>query len=101
MIIEIKPDGKLTETVLGSDVARGQHVQHTILPGTWFGAYIGSAVENGPFADLQQASDCALVGATVAPGFEYADFELGDHKQLLEMFPQHHDVLQKLLPKAN
>jgi predicted cupin superfamily sugar epimerase len=35
------------------------------------------------------AGDFALVGCTVAPGFDFADFELGDAPTLLRAYPQH------------
>ena len=47
---------------------------------------------------VPQESDCSLVGATVAPGFDYADFELGQRTQLIARFPQHRDVIMRLLP---
>ena len=49
-------------------------------------------------SSVMQESDCALVGATVAPGFEYADFELGDRAELLRQYPQHQHVIKRLLP---
>jgi predicted cupin superfamily sugar epimerase len=56
--------------------------QHTVKSGILFGA----TVEVG----------FALVGCTVAPGFDYADFELPSRARLLEDFPQHRDLILRL-----
>lgn len=56
-------DGITTETLLlGPDLGSGQRPQHVIKPGEW-----QSAKSNG---------DWTLVGCTVAPGFEFENFEL-------------------------
>lgn len=63
-LFELHPDGRLERTVLGPDVTRGQHVQHVFRAGVAFAA-----------APLP-GTDYTLVGCTVAPGFEFADFSL-------------------------
>jgi predicted cupin superfamily sugar epimerase len=45
-------------------------------------------VPNGPGA--------TLAGCAVAPGFDFADFELADRKTLLEQFPEHNKVILDL-----
>ena len=60
---------------LGLDFAQGQRPQLVIPAGTWFGAELAPGV-----------SHC-LIGCTVAPGFEFADFELALGPQLAEQFP--------------
>ena len=74
-IIEIAPDGHLTETLLGADLAAGAIPQHVVPAGSWFGA-----VPTGRFS---------LVGCTVAPGFDFADFELAEAAVLRAAFPRH------------
>ena len=54
VVSEIRPDGSLIETTLGSDLASGQKVQHVIRPGAWFGAHIGDPATGGPFAAMQK-----------------------------------------------
>ncbi|HVT52166.1 MAG TPA: cupin domain-containing protein [Dongiaceae bacterium] len=81
-IIEIAPDGGFTETLLGADFAAGAIPQHVIPAGAWFGA-----VPTGRFS---------LVGCTVAPGFDFADFELGETAALLAAFPQHEAWIRRL-----
>lgn len=47
-----------------------------------------------------QASDFALVGNTVAPGYDMTDFELGNRTELLTQYPQHTDIIDILLPEG-
>ncbi len=83
-IIAIAPNGQLTETTLGRDFTAGQVPQHVVPAGHWFGAI--------------PAPGCAyaLTGCTVAPGFDFADFELGARATLQSAFPQHRDWIEKL-----
>jgi hypothetical protein len=62
---------------LGLDVAAGERPQLVIPAGTWF------AVELTP-----AASHC-LFGCTVAPGFDFADFELAEGPELATRYPDH------------
>jgi predicted cupin superfamily sugar epimerase len=59
-------------------------VQAVVPAGIWQGAYL---LEGGQFA---------LMGATVAPGFDFSDRELGTRKELLERYPQHNDIITSL-----
>ena len=61
--------------ILGPDVLAGQMVQFTVPAGFWFGA---APCEGTTFA---------LTGCTVAPGFDFADFELGQREELEREFP--------------
>lgn len=76
-IYEIKPDGTLHVHRLGRDHAQGEQLQLVIPAGSWFAS---SVEETGGFA---------LVGCTVAPGFDFADFELAEKAALSKLFPQH------------
>ncbi|MBL8710924.1 MAG: cupin domain-containing protein [Rhodospirillaceae bacterium] len=84
LIVAIAPDGGLSETVLGRDFAQGQVPQHVVPAGHWFGAIPAAG------------SAYALTGCTVAPGFDFADFELGARDALLTTFPRHRDWIEKL-----
>jgi predicted cupin superfamily sugar epimerase len=39
-----------------------------------------------------------LVGCAVAPGFEFEDFELADRSSLLNAYPQHRLIIERLTP---
>ena len=69
---------------LGLDVAAGERPQLVIAAGTWF------AVELAP-----EASHC-LFGCTVAPGFDFADFELAEGPELAEAFPAHAGAIARM-----
>ena len=47
-------------------------------------------------AHVQDENAYSLVGCAVAPGFEERDFELADKTVLLEKYPQHRSVIEKL-----
>jgi predicted cupin superfamily sugar epimerase len=38
----------------------------------------------------------ALVGCTVAPGFDFDDFEMGKREQLSALYPQHRDMVERV-----
>ena len=76
-IHEIDPAGVYTAATLGADA-----FQHTVKAGTLFGA----TVEEG----------YALVGCTVVPGFDFADFELPSRAELLSDYPQHAEMILRL-----
>jgi predicted cupin superfamily sugar epimerase len=61
---------------LGSDFDRGMRPQVVVPRGVWQGARL---LPGGMFA---------LLGATVSPGFEFTDFELGQTDLLLAAFPE-------------
>lgn len=83
-LTQLFPDGRVEEAVLGRDLAAGQRLQHAVPAGCWFGA----APEPG--------SPYSLVGCTVAPGFDFADFELGRRAVLLARFPAARAVVERL-----
>jgi len=72
----LNPDGKMDERVMGSFPDRGHELQLVIPAGTWFA---GSLTDGGLFA---------LMGTTVAPGFDFKDFRLADRADLLAAYPQ-------------
>lgn len=84
VIVAITPNGQLTETTLGRDFAAGQVPQHVVPAGHWFGAL---PARNSAYA---------LTGCTVAPGFDFADFELATRAGLLTEFPQHRAWVERL-----
>ncbi len=77
-------NGDFQKIVLGQGMEQGQQVQLLIPAGTWFGGYLN---EGGNFA---------LMGTTVAPGFEFEDFVLGDREKLLRLFPHAAEEIQRL-----
>lgn len=83
-LVLIHPSGTIKVLFLGHDIRAGQFVQAVVPAGIWQGAHL---LEGGQFA---------LMGATVAPGFDFSDRELGTRKELLELYPQHNDIITSL-----
>ncbi len=84
IIYIIFPDGKYKEVVLGNNLIDNQQLQYTILRGCWFAAKV------------QDEDSFALVGCTVSPGFEFADFELGERGKLIAQFPKYTQLISRL-----
>ena len=83
-IIAISPDGKLTTHTLGIDLNDGQLPQATVAAGSWFASRIA---DEGAYA---------LAGCTVAPGFDFQDFELAERVKLIEKYPKHEAIIRQL-----
>lgn len=69
---------------LGKNLMNGEAFQYVVPANTWF------ASEPAP------GSLFSLSGCTVAPGFDFADFEIADKKSLLSSFPEHSDIINRL-----
>jgi len=83
-IYEIQTDGKLIKHLLGKDFDNGERPQVIIPAGSWFGSRV------------EEESGYTLCGCTVAPGFDFADFELADKVQLIQQYPQHDSIINEL-----
>jgi uncharacterized protein len=80
----ISPEGTYASILLGNDPDRGEMFQGVVKAGCWFGSHV---------ADWK---GWTLVGCTVAPGFEFEDFELAKREELVKGFPQHSEIIQRL-----
>jgi predicted cupin superfamily sugar epimerase len=80
----IHPDGRLEEVSLGNDFTLNQTPQLLLPAGTWFAA---RCVEEQSFT---------LISCSVAPGFDFTDFELADREKLSKQFPQHSTMITEL-----
>jgi len=83
-IFVISEMGELEILKLGNKLAEGQQFQHLVKAGNWFAS------------QCSKADGYSLVGCTVAPGFDFADFELANKVALLQQFPQHAAWIEKL-----
>jgi predicted cupin superfamily sugar epimerase len=68
----------------GADPEKGETFQAVVPAGSWFGSRPAAG------------SSYALVGCTVAPGFDFEDFEMADYQMLLTEFPQHGKLIAEL-----
>jgi predicted cupin superfamily sugar epimerase len=80
----IDTSGKYSSIILGNDPEAGQVFQAVVPAGCSFASHM---------ADWESF---ALVGCTVAPGFDFEDFEMGKRAELVEQYPQHREVIQRL-----
>lgn len=74
-MLQFDEAGRARRLLLGLDLARGMRPQALVPAGAWQGSRLA---EGGAFA---------LLGATVAPGFDFADFELGSRAALTARYP--------------
>lgn len=82
----LMPSKELVTHVLGPALEQSGCVYQAVVPaGCWFAA------------ELENPDSFALVGCTVAPGFEFSEFELADGARLLADYPQHAEVIHRLL----
>lgn len=80
----LEPRGVGRRLVLGTDLVAGQLPQLVVPHGVWQGARL---VPGGAWG---------LLGCTVAPGFDYADFEMAERRALLQGWPAHAELIEAL-----
>jgi predicted cupin superfamily sugar epimerase len=77
-------EGRYSAVKLGRSLEDGQVPQAVVRAGCLFGA---SVVDRRSYA---------LVGCTVAPGFDFADFELPRREDLFRHYPDHRTIIERL-----
>lgn len=80
----ISPEGAYSKVVIGNNIENGELFQFVVPGGYWFAAEV-----NGE-------AGFSLLGCTVAPGFDFSDFELAKGNELSEDFPKHKDTILRL-----
>jgi uncharacterized protein len=80
IVYVIDAEGDLSELHLGSEAG----FQGVVKAGCWFASR------------LQEPVGFALVGCTVAPGFEFEDFELAGRSELVRVYPAHRKLIEEL-----
>jgi predicted cupin superfamily sugar epimerase len=85
-LLQLLPDGGGRIATLGCDVLSGQSPQLVVPRGVWQGSYLA---DGGAFA---------LLGTTMAPGFDFSDYEGGDHAALTMQYPAFADLIRRLTP---
>ena len=79
-IYEISPDGELKIHQLGLNLENGELPQITIPHGHYFAS--------------KTTGDFTLVGCTVAPGFDFEDFEMPSKNELFDLYPKQKEIIQ-------
>lgn len=80
----VDPDGAYSEIQLGNDPDAGAVLQAAVRAGRWFGSRV------------RDPKTFALAGCTVAPGFDFADFEMGKRAELVQLYPRHRKLIESL-----
>lgn len=80
----ISKEGLYSMIRLGSDFEKGEIPQFIVPGGTWFASEV--LAENG----------YALTGCTVSPGFDFADFEMGNRQKLIDSYPHEAEIIRRL-----
>lgn len=80
----LTPESGHTTVRLGADYAAGETFQAVVPAGCWFGA------------EVTGDGEYALVGCTVAPGFDFADFEMAERDELLRQYPGQTGIIRRL-----
>src|SRR5215472_4969136 len=85
MVVEsIDRAGSRSTILLGGDPDAGQMFQAVVRAGCWFASHVGDW------------RGWALVGCTVAPGFDFEDFEIAKRAELVNRYPQHREMIERL-----
>lgn len=76
--------GELVIKRVGSNPENNESFQAMVPAHTWFASCMAKEHTYG------------LVGCTVAPGFDFDDFELAGRNELISQYPQHQQVIKSL-----
>lgn len=88
-MIQIDERGNLERFILGNNIFNGEQPQVIVPRGVW------QALR------LKPGGRWSLMGTTVAPGFEFEDFEVGNREQLIQTFPQHREDIIRFTREPN
>lgn len=84
LMLQLYPNGLSKTFILGSDILKGHYLQLVVPRNVWQGAL------------LIKGSSHALLGTTVAPGFDYNDYESAERERLIEQYPDQKDLIIQL-----
>ena len=87
IVYVIDPEGNYSELRLGDAFEAGEVFQAVVKAGSWFASR------------LKNPAGFALVGCTVAPGFDFADFEMAKRSELAATYPKHRKLIEELTRK--
>lgn len=85
--LHLFPDGTGTLVTIGSGLHRGERPQVVVPGGVWQGARL-----------LPGSFGFALLGTTMAPGYDQRDFVAGTFGELVAQYPEWRDELALLTP---
>ena len=77
----ISESGEYTQHIIGRNFSHGEKPQLIVPGGSWFAS------------EVMDKDSYSLVGCTVAPGFNFDDFELVSRSKLTGLFPEHEQII--------
>jgi predicted cupin superfamily sugar epimerase len=83
-MLQLDAAGGSSVVVVGNDLAGGQRPQVLVPAGVWQGTRV------------KPGGRYALVGATVTPGFDFADFEMAERESLCAAHPEYVELIHAL-----
>jgi uncharacterized protein len=83
-MLRLFPDGSGERILIGNDILQGQRPQVVVPRDTWQGSRLAP---DGQFA---------LLGVTMAPGFDFADYAHGERAQLQDAYPEYRALIGAL-----
>lgn len=84
IMLLLYPDSSDKTIELGPEIEEGQQVQVVVPKGVWQGCL------------LDKGGEFALMGTTVAPPFEFSQYEAGQREALLKQYPSQKDLIMRL-----
>ncbi|MDD4985151.1 MAG: cupin domain-containing protein [Dehalococcoidales bacterium] len=86
IMLNLYPGGMSQVIALGTAIDKGEQVQLTVPRGVWQGSF------------LKRGGSFALLGTTMAPGFDSTDYEAGEHNRLVQEYPDRKEMIVRLTP---
>jgi predicted cupin superfamily sugar epimerase len=84
LLIYVLTEEGLKTHRLGGNIEAGDSLQVLIPANSWFGAQV------------EKSDSYALCGCTVAPGFDFQDFEMAQQDYLLTAYPEQKEIIMRL-----
>ena len=80
----ITKEGDYSCVHIGRDIENGEYLQYVVPGGVWFASRV------------KDNAEYSLLGCTVSPGFDFADFILPNTSEMTAMFPQYAVIIGEL-----
>ncbi len=87
-MLHLYPDGNVKMPILGNNLSAGHNLQLVVPRDVWQGCYL---IDSGGFA---------LMGTTMAPGFDLSDYEWCDRDTLVKRYPGNKKIISRLTPES-
>jgi len=84
IMLQLHPDLKSEVITLGAEIDKGQHVQVIVPKDTWQGSF------------LKDGGRYALLGTTMAPGFDFSEYKEGVPDSLVCQYPDQRELIERL-----